>query len=117
MLARKVPNQDVQPGAVVVTWLEAGSTAECLTCGTTVVVVTGSSAQLWCHNERMRAVSSVRCSEPVQPRVAGGLEVGALYADPATSSTVRCTRAGSGWPTSASRELIPVMACRSKELK
>jgi hypothetical protein len=79
--------------------IEVGQTAECVSCGTAVLLVNGPPVQLWCHGARMRPAASVACSEPIRGQFAGGLAAGDLYRDPVGSSTLRCTRAGGGWPT------------------
>jgi hypothetical protein len=74
-------------------------------CRAAVLVVTGIAAQMWCHGVPMRMTRPLPCSEPTQASTAGGMVVGAMYADPASSSTVRCIRSGSGWPRTSSGEL------------
>jgi hypothetical protein len=91
--------------------LEPGGTAECRVCGTTVLLVSGPAVALWCHGTAMRAAGVVRCSDSAGPRDAGGLIAGAVYADPGTSAVLRCTRSGSGWPTSQAGALAPARAC------
>jgi hypothetical protein len=88
--------------------LKPGATAVCETCGTAVLLVTGPAVELWCHGRPMRAGPGVRCSEPVRPHPAGCLAAGEMYMDPATSATVRCTRAGAGRPKSAAGDLALV---------
>ena len=88
--------------------LEPGGTAECATCGASLLLVSGPPVTLWCHGRPMRATRPVRCSERATSWDAGGLAAGAEYLDPATSATLRCTRGGSGWPESRAGALVPV---------
>lgn len=85
--------------------LGPGSNVECGECRAAVLVVTGGAAQMWCHGIPMRMTRPLPCSEPTQASIAGGMVVGAMYADPASSSIVRCIRSGSGWPRTSSGEL------------
>lgn len=85
-----------------------GITFECGICCTAVLLMTASAAQLWCHGAQMSVTRSVRCSEPVLASVAGGLTGGAIYMDLASSSILRCTRSGGGWPNSRAGELTQI---------
>lgn len=95
-------------GAVVAGLLEPGATAECVNCGTAVVHLKGLGLGLWCHGVKMRIIAGVPCNQHVSRAVSGGLVAGDYYLDAATSSALRCIRAGGGWPTSVSGRLIPV---------
>lgn len=97
----------LQPEVVTPTGPEPGSTAECDSCGTAVLLVSGPAVDLWCHGMRMRTAEGVRCSEPVGPQHGGGLIAGAIYMERTTSSMLRCTRSRSGWPKSRTGALAP----------
>lgn len=88
--------------------LAPGGTAECATCGTALLLVSGPPVMLRCHGRTMSAARPVRCSELGAPRDTGGLTAGEEYLDMATWSTLRCTRSGSGWPVSRAGALLSV---------
>ena len=105
--AREQSAKSERSGITALGLLEKGLTAECLICGVAVLLVSGPALGLWCHRVRMRGCRGVRCSEPARS-AADGLIAGAIYKDRVTSATLRCTRAGSGWPESRAGSLVPV---------
>jgi hypothetical protein len=88
--------------------LELGGTAECVTCGVALLLVSGPPVTLWCHGRTMSATRPVRCSERIASCDPAGPTAGTEYLDPATFGMLRCTRSGSGWPTSQAGALVPV---------
>jgi hypothetical protein len=96
-----------------VSHLAPGATADCQTCGTAVLLLSGLGAELWCHGSQMRPASGVRCSEQVRNRRPRGLEAGVLYTDLATSAVWRCTRSGDGWPGSRTSRLVRLNPLKS----